>query len=73
MIARIGIADTSRELEITIESRDAFVQQVESAYADGQAMIWVSEVKGSEVGIPVARIGYIEIAGDAGQSVGFSR
>ena len=32
MIARIGIADTGRDVEVAIDSKDEFVSRVEAAY-----------------------------------------
>ena len=69
--ARIGIADTGREIEVEINSRDEIVNLIEEAYSDGRNILWLNDVKGSEYGIPLARIAYVEVADDAEPSVGF--
>ncbi len=71
MIARIGIADTGRDIEVAVESRDTFVGQVESAISNDNEILWFTDTKGNEVGIPTSKIAYIEISGEAGPSVGF--
>lgn len=73
MIARIGIAEVGREIEVAVDGRDEFVAMIEKAYSDGVAVVWLMDAKGVEVGVPTARIGYIELHSDSGQAVGFSR
>ncbi len=60
MIARIGIADTGRDVEVEVDSRDTFVDQVESAYANGNELLWFTDTNGNEVGIPTSKIAYID-------------
>ena len=71
MIARIGIADTGRDVEIEVEDKDTFMSQIEAAYAKGNEILWLNDSKGNDVGIPVSKIAYIEMSGDDGPSVGF--
>ena len=71
MIARIGIADTGRDVEVAIDSKDEFVSRVEAAYTDGQEILWMKDTKGRDVGVPLSKIAYIEISGDENSSVGF--
>ena len=71
MNVRIGIADTGREVEIAATSRDEVVDQINKAYADEAHILWFTDVKGDEIGIPLARIAYIELAAEVGPSVGF--
>ena len=73
MNVRIGIAETGREVEVEVADRDEFVARLDTAYADGEKILWFNDTKGNEVGIPVARIGFIEIMDVDGPSVGFSR
>lgn len=71
MNVRIGIADTGRDIEIQVESRDEIVDRIEKAYRDDAYILWFNDTKGNEVGIPLARIAYLELSDDAEPSVGF--
>jgi hypothetical protein len=69
MKVRIGIADTSKVVEIDIDDVEAFRDEVERAMADG-GMAWFTDTKGRTVGVPMA---FVEIeAADGGPSVGFA-
>jgi hypothetical protein len=69
---RIGIADSSKVVELDIDDTDAFETTITSALDAGDAVVWVLDSKKRRVGIPVPRISYIEIETDsARQSVGF--
>jgi len=72
VIARIGIADTGRDIEVVVDSRDELVSRIESAYTDGLAILWLEDTKGNDIGIPMDKIAYVEISGGAESSVGFS-
>lgn len=71
MRARIGIADTPREVELEIDDADAFVAMLEAAHSSKNAFIWVDAVDGKRVGIPVARLGFIELEPEHRVDVGF--
>ena len=73
MIARVAIAETGREVEVAIDDRESFVARLEKAIADGDTLIWMDDTKGNAIGIPVAKIAFIELVDDGGPSVGFSR
>jgi len=71
MRARIGIADTSREVELEIDDAEAFVEMLEAAHAGSNAFIWVDAVDGKRVGIPIARLGFVELEAEHRVNVGF--
>lgn len=73
MRVRIGISD-SREIELDIESEKSFKDEVGDAFSEGSArMLWVTDIKGRAVGIPVDKIAYVEMESDKDRpSVGFS-
>jgi hypothetical protein len=72
MKVRIGIADTSKVVEIEIDDPDAFRSVVEKALADG-GMAWFTDTKGRTVGVPTASLAFVEIeAADGGPYVGFA-
>ena len=70
MRARIGVAE-GREFEIEVE--DDFVSRVESAFADGNGVLWVKDQKGNDVGVPAGRIAYVIVEAEEGKvQVGFA-
>jgi Protein of unknown function (DUF3107) len=72
MKVRIGIADTSKVVEIDIDDPEAFRNVVEKALADG-GMAWFTDTKGRTVGVPTASLAFVEIeAVDGGPYVGFA-
>jgi len=73
---RIGVTYSPREIDLQLDDdvdRDALREQVERILADESLVLWLTDRKGNEVGVPSAKIAYIEIgsAGE-GRSFGFS-
>jgi hypothetical protein len=75
MEIHIGVVHTPKELNLELEgTADEFVGTINAAMSDGAPMVWVTDVKGRRVGIPVDRIAYVEIDEDAANKrVGFGR
>ena len=73
MRARIGIADTSREIEVEVAGREELMELLEGAYRDGTAIIWFKTAKGADIGVPVGRLAFVELTDSPSQSVGFGR
>ncbi|NIA26167.1 MAG: DUF3107 family protein [Gammaproteobacteria bacterium] len=71
MRVRIGIADTPREVELDIDDADAFVTMLEAAHSNSEAFVWVDAADGKRVGIPVSRLGFVEIEVEHRVDVGF--
>jgi len=71
MRIRIGIADTPREVEMETDDAQTFIANLEAAHAAGEGFIWVDAIDGKQVGIPLSRLGFIEIESDQKVSVGF--
>ncbi len=76
MDVRIGVTYSPREIDLQLDDdvdRDALREQVERVLADESLVLWLTDRKGNEVGVPSAKIAYIEIgsAGE-GRSFGFS-
>lgn len=73
MKARIGVADSTKVIEVEVEDTDAFRSEVESAHSSDQGIYWFTDDKGHSVGVPVQRIAYVEIETDASRRrVGFA-
>ncbi|MDH3308276.1 MAG: DUF3107 family protein [Acidimicrobiia bacterium] len=73
MRVRIAVADTGREIEIDVEDDDAFIKDAEEAMTSDRPFLWVTDTRNHRIGVPVGKIGYIEIEPGLDRSpVGFS-
>ena len=72
MRARIGIADTGREIEVEIEGRDEIVELIDDAYRKGVPVLWFTNTIGQDIGVPLRRVAFIELVADPDQTVGFA-
>jgi hypothetical protein len=72
MKVRIGVADSSKIVELKIDDAAEFKKSLESAVEAG-GVAWFENTKGHEVGIPTSRISYVEVeSGDSDHAVGFA-
>ncbi len=73
MEVRIGVVHTPKELTIDVDGGvDDVVKAIEKAMKDGAAIAWFDDVKGRKVGVPVDKLGYVEVDADEGpKRVGF--
>jgi Protein of unknown function (DUF3107) len=71
---RIGIVQTPKELEVELgedADRDKLLQDIEEALA-GDAVLWLTDRRGRRVGVPVAKVAYVEVGAPApDRRVGF--
>ena len=74
MDVRIGVTQTTKELEVELaEGTDpeALKADIASALAD-EGVLWLTDRKGRQVGIPATKIAYLEIGRpDDGRRIGF--
>jgi hypothetical protein len=71
MQVKIGVADSSKLVELEVDDEAKFRETVEEAVKDG-GIAWFTDEKGRQVGIPTGRIAYVEIdSPDGGRAVGF--
>jgi len=70
---RIGISD-SREIDIDVKNEKSFKAEVGEAFSsESSRVLWVTDIKGRTVGIPVEKIAYVEMeTAEDRPSVGFS-
>ncbi|MDQ1430190.1 MAG: hypothetical protein QOF40_792 [Actinomycetota bacterium] len=75
MELRIGVVHSPKELSVELDgTADEIVATVDSAVKDGDAIVWLTDVKGRRLGIPAGKIAYVEIDEDgANKRVGFGR
>ncbi len=76
MEIRIGVTYTPKEIEIDMAddvSGDKLVEQISASVGEEGSMLWLTDKKGRRVGIPTAKLAYIEIgAPRSDRRVGFS-
>lgn len=71
MKVRIGIAD-NKVVEVDVDDEKLFKSELEKALAD-DGMAWFTDTKGRTVGIPAAKVAFVEIEQDeTGPAVGFA-
>lgn len=75
MDVRIGVTNAPREVALELaEGTDPAVlrQEVDRALGTDGAVLWLTDKKGRQVAVPVAKIAYVEIgASDAEKRIGF--
>ncbi|MHB8243829.1 MAG: DUF3107 domain-containing protein [Acidimicrobiales bacterium] len=75
MEIRIGIIQTPKELDVELAEstdRDQVIADVERALADSEGVLWLTDKRGRRVGVPSARIAYVEVGAQAeDRRVGF--
>jgi hypothetical protein len=73
---RIGIVQTGKELEIELaedEKRDDVRKRIDDAIAS-DGVLWLTDRKGREVAVPIAKLAYIEVgAPSSDRRVGFGQ
>ena len=73
MEIRISIVQSMKELSVELPEgtdRDAIEKDVESAL-DGDKLLWLTDRKGRRVGVPAARVAYVEFSTASERNVGF--
>jgi hypothetical protein len=76
MDVRIGITQSVRELELDMEDaqRDSLAKEIADAVKSGDGTLWLTDRKGRTVGVPAAKIAYVEIGSTSDdRKVGFAR
>jgi hypothetical protein len=71
MDIRIGIVQSMKELEVELPedaNREKVMKQVEVALG-GESVLWLTDRKGRRVGVPAARIAYVEFGTPASERV----
>ncbi|MDQ3679065.1 MAG: DUF3107 domain-containing protein [Actinomycetota bacterium] len=74
MVVRIGVTYTAKELEVDLPDDadgDKVVEQIEEALADESRVLWLTDRRGRRIGVPSAKVAYVEIGGHEDRRVGF--
>jgi len=73
MEIRIGVTHTNKEIEVELADGadpDDLAATVDKALGDN-TVLWLTDRRGRRVGVPSARVGYVEIATGEDRRVGF--
>ena len=75
MDVKIGVVYTSKELLVELEGgADEVRATIDTALANAEPLVWLTDAKGRRVGVPTDKIAYVEIGSDdAAHKVGFGR
>jgi hypothetical protein len=71
---RIGVTQAPRELNVEVadDDRDDLRARVEAALSGATDVLWITDKRGRAVGIPAAKIAYVEIGtADGDRRIGF--
>jgi len=71
---RIGVTHAARELTVEMpdDERDETVVRIEAALAGSVEVLWLVDKRGRQVGVPVAKLAYIEVGtNDGDRRIGF--
>jgi hypothetical protein len=61
---RIGIVQSMKELDIELPDdadRDKVLADIDEALGEEGKILWLTDRKGRQVGVPVAKIAYVEL------------
>jgi hypothetical protein len=71
---RIGVTQAPRELNVEVEDseRDDVKSRVDAALSGASDVLWLTDKRGRDVGVPSAKIAYVEVGSPEGdRRIGF--
>jgi hypothetical protein len=72
---RIGVTQSPRELSIELDDdtdRDDLKARIEAALCGASDVLWITDKRGKDVGIPAAKLAYVELGSAEGdRRIGF--
>src|SRR3954452_21832137 len=71
---RIGVTQAPRELNVEVpdDEREDMRAKVEAALSGASDVLWIKDKRGRDVGVPAAKIAYIELgSADGDRRIGF--
>ena len=75
MDVRIGIIQSSKELDVELAddvSRDIVLASIETALAQPEGVLWLTDRRGRRVGVPSGKVAWVEVGGTSeDRRVGF--
>lgn len=75
MDVRIGIIHTAKELDVELGEgvdREQLLEEISALLGKEEGVLWLTDRRGRRVGVPAAKIGYVEVGAAADERrVGF--
>jgi hypothetical protein len=72
---RIGVTQAPRELTLELADdtdRDALRAQIDKAISEGDTVLWLTDRRGRQIAVPVAKLAYVEVGpSDGDRRIGF--
>ncbi len=69
---KIGVRRAPKELILELDEKpDAVIKKVNDAMAKSDGLLWLTDSKGKQIGIPSEQIAYVEVEPEGHKSVGF--
>jgi len=71
---RIGVTQAPREISLEVDdaTRDDLKTRVEAALSGATDVLWITDKRGRDVGVPAAKIAYVEVGSAEGERrIGF--
>ena len=71
---RIGVTQAPREISLEVDDadRDDLKARVEAALSGVTDVLWITDKRGKDVGLPAAKIAYVEVGSAEGERrIGF--
>lgn len=72
---RIGVTFSTKEITVELPDdtgSDQVRQQVDEALSNGAGVVWLTDRRGRQVGIPVDKLAYVDIGSpDSDRRIGF--
>ncbi len=71
---RIGVTQAPREISVEVDDaeRDDLRARVEAALSGASDVLWITDKRGRDVGVPSAKIAYVEVgSADGDRRIGF--
>lgn len=76
MDVRIGVTYSTKEIDIEMPDdadRTKLRSEIEKALADDDSVLWLTDRRGREVGVPADKVAYVEIGSNEGdRRIGFA-
>ena len=71
---RIGVTQAPRELNVEVpdDERDDVRAKIDAALSGATEVLWITDKRGRDVGVPSAKIAYVEVGtADGDRRIGF--
>jgi hypothetical protein len=71
---RIGVTQAPRELNLEVDDgdREELKANVEAALSGATDVLWITDKRGRQIGVPAAKIAYVEVgSAESDRRIGF--